>query len=70
LKGEDATRGLTAVLSVRMADPWFLSARKDRLVSPELRGAVRAGVGRFLREFFGSHPAVAEAIVWAAADGG
>ncbi len=67
LKGDDACRGLTAIISVRMADPLFGSATKLRLDSEEPRGIVRAGVGGFLREFLKANPGVGETILRAVA---
>jgi DNA gyrase subunit B len=63
LKGSEARRGLTGVVSVRMARPGFWGATKDRLVSPEAQTVIATGLGRFLRQLFASNSVVAEAIV-------
>lgn len=49
-----------------MTRPDFRGETKTRLVSPEARRAVGAGVGRFLRQLFASNPAAAEAVARAA----
>ncbi len=69
-KGEQVGRGLTAVVSVRMARPSFGGGTKDRLVSVEAQPAVRAGVSSVLRRFFESNPVAAEAVVRAASGEG
>ena len=54
--GEDAREGLTAVLSLRMADPKFSSQTKDKLVSSQARAAVESFVGGTLERWFEEHP--------------
>ena len=54
--GEDAREGLTAVLSLRMADPKFSSQTKDKLVSSQARTAVESFVGAKLERWFEDHP--------------
>lgn len=66
LKGDEARRGLTAVVSVQLPKPEFGGATKDRLVSKEAQSVVRSGVGLFLQKFFYSNPAVVETVVRAA----
>ncbi len=66
LKGEQARRGLTAVVSVRMARPLFSGSTKERLSSVEAQPAVRAGVSSALRRFFETNPVAAEAVARAA----
>ncbi len=60
--GEDCRAGLTAVLSVRVQEPHFVLATRERLYNPEviapIRQATRPNLGRFLA----THPVDAEAI--------
>jgi len=68
LSGEDFREGLTAVISLKLANPQFEGQTKARLVNSEVKGIVEQVVNEKLAEFLEENPSVARKIVEKAAD--
>lgn len=62
VKGEDVREGLTAVISVKIANPQFEGQTKMRLGNSNVRGLVDSMVYQALTEFFEENPKVIAAI--------
>ncbi|MFC1847284.1 DNA topoisomerase (ATP-hydrolyzing) subunit B [Chloroflexota bacterium] len=56
LTGEDVREGLTAVISVKIAEPQFEGQTKAKLGNPEVKGAVEIVVGEGLSLYLEEHP--------------
>ena len=63
LSGDDVREGLTAVISVKLADPQFEGQTKTKLGNPGVEGLVKETVNRKLGEFLEENPAEARRIV-------
>ncbi|MCX6387322.1 MAG: DNA gyrase subunit B, partial [Solirubrobacterales bacterium] len=63
LAGEDVREGLTAVISVKLADPQFEGQTKTKLGNPGMQGFVESIVNQGLAEFLEEHPAEARSII-------
>jgi DNA gyrase subunit B len=68
LTGDDVREGLTAVISVKLADPQFEGQTKTKLGNPPIEGLVKETVNRKLGEFFEENPGEAKRIVGKAVD--
>jgi DNA gyrase subunit B len=63
LSGEDVREGLTAVVSVKLADPQFEGQTKTKLGNPGMAGAVESIVNTGLAEFLEENPSEARAVI-------
>nr|HPO05945.1 toprim domain-containing protein [Candidatus Gracilibacteria bacterium] len=63
LTADDVREGLTAVISVKLADPQFEGQTKDKLGNPEIRRAVESVFGDALSTFFEENPGEAREMV-------
>ncbi len=63
LTGDDCREGLTAVISVKLAEPQFEGQTKAKLGNPPVEGLVKEAVNRKLGEFFEENPTEARRIV-------
>lgn len=61
-EGEDFREGLTAIVSLKLADPQFESQTKIKLGNREVQGLVEIAVGEGLGTYLEENPAVAKAI--------
>jgi DNA gyrase subunit B len=61
--GEDVREGLTAVVSVKLAEPQFEGQTKAKLGNPEVKGHVESVVGDGLTLFLEEHPGEARRII-------
>jgi len=60
---DDLREGLTAVVSVKLANPQFEGQTKDKLNNSEVRGAVQTVVAEAFMEYLETHPHNARAII-------
>ncbi len=63
LTGDDFREGLTAVISVKVAEPQFEGQTKTKLGNSETKSAVETLVGEKLAEFLEENPAVGKKII-------
>ena len=63
LSGDDAREGLTAVISVKMANPQYEGQTKTKLGNSEVEGIVEAAVNEMLGIYFDENPDIANKIV-------
>jgi DNA gyrase subunit B len=63
VSGDDVREGLTAVVSVKLANPQFEGQTKTKLGNSDIKGLVENQVNEGLSIFFEEHPAVIKAIL-------
>ena len=63
LLGEDVREGLTAIISVKVADPQFEGQTKTKLGNPPVEGFVQQAVNKGLAEFLEENPTEARQII-------
>ena len=63
ISGDDFREGLTAVLSVKVAEPQFEGQTKTKLGNSEVIGAVDQAIGEALKNYLEEHPKEAKVIV-------
>jgi DNA gyrase subunit B len=68
LEGGDLREGLTAVISVKLANPQFEGQTKTKLGNSEVRGLVESLVNELLSAYLEEHPDVARKILAKAVD--
>jgi DNA gyrase subunit B len=61
--GEDVREGLTAVISIKMANPQFEGQTKQKLGNSEVKGIVDSAVYERLMAYFEEHPNILQAIL-------
>ena len=62
ISGEDFREGITAVISVKVAEPQFEGQTKTKLGNTEVAGAVQQAVGEALNNYLEEHPNEAKSI--------
>jgi len=68
LGGEDVREGLTAVISVKIAEPQFEGQTKTKLGNSEVKGLVEAMVNEKLGSYLEENPAVAKKVIMKSVD--
>jgi DNA gyrase subunit B len=63
LSGDDVREGLTAVISVKLAEPQFEGQTKTKLGNTEAKAFVQRVAGQQLGDWFDSHPAEARNVI-------
>jgi DNA gyrase subunit B len=63
ISGDDFREGLTAVISIKIAEPQFEGQTKTKLGNTEAMGAVDTAMGEALQYYLEEHPREAKAIV-------
>lgn len=63
LEGEDIREGITAIVSVKLAEPQFEGQTKGKLGNPQIEGFVQKATNEKLAEFLEENPKEAKAVL-------
>ncbi len=63
LDGEDVREGITAVVSVKLAEPQFEGQTKTKLGNSDMRGFVETATGEYIQAFLEENPSQAKIII-------
>jgi len=63
IEGDDTREGITAIISLKLAQPQFEGQTKTKLGNSEIKGIVDSAVTSALSEFFEENPPIANKIV-------
>ena len=63
ITGDDTREGLTAIISVKVAEPQFEGQTKTKLGNSEIKGIVESAVGDGLGEFLEKNPGISKQII-------
>lgn len=63
ISGDDFREGITAIISIKVAEPQFEGQTKTKLGNSEVAGAVQQAVGEALSNYLEEHPDEAKTIV-------
>lgn len=63
LSGDDAREGITAVISLKLAEPQFEGQTKTKLGNGEVKGLIESMSTSALNDFFEENPSVAKVII-------
>ena len=66
LSGEDFREGLTAIISIKVAEPQFEGQTKTKLGNGEIKGICDSIIMESLSDFFEQNPNIAKQIIWKA----
>jgi DNA gyrase subunit B len=61
--GEDFREGLTAIVSIKVAEPQFQSQTKNRLLNTDVEGIINTAFGEYLGKFLEENPKIAKTIL-------